>query len=73
MEIHNAARIVIPDPDSQYRLLPCGCGSDQVVYVAGSDEKWRAKCLDCGKETDTFAIRHDVQVVWNRRVSREKS
>lgn len=66
MEIINATRLVAPAPDSQFRLIPCGCGNSQPVYVAGSDGLWRVMCLDCRKETDGFAIQHDAQLSWNR-------
>ena len=31
-----------PEPDSQYRLLPCKCGGDNVAYVHYNGE--RAEC-----------------------------
>lgn len=66
MEISNAVRIIGPAPDSQYRLRQCSCGSDTVAYVQGEDGHWRVKCLDCGRETEGFAVRHDAQGMWNQ-------
>lgn len=69
MEIINATRLVAPAEDSQFRLVPCGCGNSQPVYVVGSDGLWRVMCLDCRKETEGFGIQHDAQLNWNRRVA----
>ena len=41
MMLDNAVEIKVPQPDSQYRLLPCKCGSDNVSYVLGADGLWR--------------------------------
>ena len=69
MEIINATRLSAPKPDSQYRLIPCGCGNDQPVYVVGNDGNWRVMCLDCRKETKGFSIQHDAQLNWNKEVA----
>lgn len=66
MEIINATRLVVPAPDSQYRLVPCECGNDQPVYVVGCDGLFRVQCLECNKETDGFAVQHEAQVYWNK-------
>lgn len=57
-----------PAPDSQFRLLPCECGSEDVVYqsfqgMSGTD--YRVKCLNCGRRTFWRLCRHDAQVAWN--------
>lgn len=61
-----------PAPDSQFRLRPCKCGSEDVVYqsfqgMAGTAH--RVKCRSCGIRTFWRLCRHDVQVVWNQEVS----
>lgn len=65
--------IVKPEPDSQYRLRPCKCGSDNVAfaqYRKDGYEPWRVRCFDCGFTVDKeSACRHDVQVLWNQEVS----
>lgn len=68
----DVVEIVKPDPDSQYRLIPCNCGSSEVVYAkyiapTGSP-LWRTVCMDCGAKVDTGrSTRHDAQLEWNRR------
>ena len=69
MEIINATRLIAPKPDSQYRLIPCGCGNDQPVYVVGNDGNFRVMCLECHKETEGFTIQHEAQLNWNREVA----
>ena len=58
-----------PYPDSQYRLLPCKCGSDNVAYEhynGRGGAKWRVKCFDCGHTIDNGnTVRHDAQLLWN--------
>lgn len=62
-----------PSPDSQFRLRPCKCGSDNVAfaqYRKDGHEPWRVRCFDCGFTVDKeSACRHDVQVLWNTEVS----
>lgn len=64
-------QIIKPDPDSQYRLIPCDCGGDNVAfeqYQHGDDELWRVRCFDCGLTVDSgTGIRHEAQLGWNRR------
>ena len=68
----DVVEIIKPDPDSQYRLTPCDCGSGEVVYAryitpAGA-LLWRVVCTDCGAVADLRGdVRHDVQCEWNRR------
>ena len=41
----------IPDPDSQFRLRPCSCSSENVGYLqihAGSIKPWAVRCFTCG-------------------------
>lgn len=64
--------IIYPDPDSQYRLLPCECTSTNVAYVKyqhRAGELWLVRCFDCGKmlTADRKVPRHDLQLLWNRR------
>ena len=60
-----------PAPDSQFRLRPCKCGSEDVAYqsfqgVFGTVH-W-VKCQNCGLQTSLCSCRHDAQVLWNREV-----
>ena len=61
-----------PDPQGQYRLKPCECGSEEVVYLHCRDIFgnlfWRVRCMDCGAETvSMFAVQHGAQLGWNSR------
>lgn len=65
----SASQIVKPDQDSQYRLLPCSCGSTEVAYtrrinVPGGVE-WTVNCLTCGNHTRPWPIQHHAQIEWN--------
>lgn len=68
----NVVQIIKPDADSQYRLIPCDCKSQEVVYIqyitpAGA-LLWRVVCMDCGTIVDPQTdVRHDAQMAWNRR------
>ena len=61
--------IVKPEPDSQFRLKPCRCGSDNVAfaqYSADGTEPWRVRCFDCGYTVDRVQhMRHGAQLAWN--------
>lgn len=62
----------IPDPDSQFRLRPCGCTSENVGYLqirAGGHEPWAIRCFGCGATTEPFQIRHDAQIFWNTNMA----
>lgn len=65
-----------PVPDSQYRLRPCKCGSDNVAYVHYNGKggaAWRVKCFDCGYTVDKGnKVKHDAQLAWNRGESPKK-
>ena len=56
-----------PDPDSQFRLLPCPeCKSEDVVYVHNQEKQLvRVRCRFCGKHTPWFGCCHDAQARWN--------
>ena len=70
MMMDDAVEIKLADPDSQWRLRPCKCKSDNVAYVLGADGMWRVRCFDCGNTGAKAAVRHDAQLLWNRRCSR---
>lgn len=62
-------QIITPDPDSQYRLLPCECGGANAAYyrritIPGGVE-WAVGCQVCGKMTRWWPIRHHAQIEWN--------
>ena len=72
MMIDDSIEIKVPAPDSQYRLLPCKCKSDNVAYVhynGRGGAKWRVTCFDCGHTVDKgYRVRHDAQLAWNEAV-----
>lgn len=62
----------IPVPDSQFRLRPCRCGSENVGYLqirAGAVDPWIVRCFGCGKTSEPFPIRHDAQIYWNTNMA----
>ena len=61
----DAVEIKLADPDSQWRLRPCKCKSDNVAYVLGTDGMWRVRCFDCGNTGDASEVKHEAQVKWN--------
>ena len=68
----DVVEIIKPAPDSLYRLIPCDCGSTEVVYTQYIDPAgaplWRVACMDGGAKVDAGAsTRHDAQLEWNRR------
>lgn len=70
MMMDDVIEIKKPDPDSQYRLLPCKkCGGDNVAYVhcnGRGGAKWRVTCFNCGRTVDkSNTVRHDAQLAWN--------
>lgn len=77
MRLDHVVDIKKPESDSQYRLVPCQCGSDQVVYLQiksyAGQKVWVVRCMDCGKQTrpDTM-VRHTAQRRWNEEVSNEQ-
>lgn len=56
---------VTPDPDSQFRLRPCGCGGT-ARYVGYDTDEWAVQCPLCGRTGVRGKLRHDVQIHWNR-------
>ena len=72
MKMDDTIEIKVPEPDSQYRLLPCKCESDNVAYVhynGRGGAKWRVQCFDCGYTVDKGnRVRHDAQINWNEAV-----
>lgn len=72
MRMDDVIKIEIPVPDSQYRLIPCRCKSDNAAYVKykkGCEELWRVQCFDCGLTVDVgTTVRHTVQIAWNERM-----
>jgi hypothetical protein len=68
MALDSATQMIRPDPDSQFRLRNCQCGSNQAVYLEVTGDKlgWIVRCMDCGAETTTRVIRHDAQLDWNQ-------
>lgn len=58
------------DPDSQWRLRSCRCGSDNVAYVhynGRGGAKWRVKCFVCYFTVDKGnRVRHGAQLAWNK-------
>lgn len=72
MMLDDVIEIKVADPDSQFRLLPCKCGSDNVAYEhynGRGGAAWRVKCYDCGYTVDKGnKVRHDAQINWNEAV-----
>ena len=54
-----------PNPDSQFRLRPCGCGGD-ARYIGFDTDEWAVQCTVCGRTGVRGKLRHDVQIHWNR-------
>jgi hypothetical protein len=72
MMLDEVIEIKTADPDSQYRLVPCKCSSDNVAYVhynGRGGAAWRVTCFDCGHTVDKGCkVRHDAQLAWNKAV-----
>ena len=72
MMLDDVIEIKVPDPDSQFRLIPCKCGSDNVAYEhynGRGGAAWRVKCYACGFTVDKGnRVRHDAQHNWNEAV-----
>lgn len=62
---------ITPAPDSHFRLIPCKCGSDDVLYRANYDpydrKWWRVVCKTCGRCTRPNVTQHYAQIEWNGR------
>ena len=67
MTMDDTVEIKVPDPDSQWRLLPCKCKSDNVAYVHDVHGLWQVLCFDCGHRGAAAKVRHEAQVNWNRK------
>ena len=71
MVMDDVSKIIKPEPDSQFLLLPCPeCKSDNVAYVrkaAGEGGLWHGRCFDCGFTGRGAAVRHESQRLWNKR------
>ncbi len=59
-----------PEPDKQFRLLPCVCGGEPhyIKYRGKMLTKWKVVCTACGLRTKSFLIRHDAQLDWNTAI-----
>lgn len=69
-KLGDLVEIIKPEPDSQYRLRPCECGSRKVVYICyGYYAFYTAICDTCGKETALHRNRHKAQIEWNGRAA----
>lgn len=67
-----APQIVQPDPDSQYRLLPCECGCTMAGYTRRVTTpprrvEWAIRCPVCGRMSRYWTIKHHAQIEWNGR------
>lgn len=59
-----------PEPDSQFRLLPCPCGSTEVEYTRRITTpprrlEWAVRCRTCGKMSRYWMAKHNAQIEWN--------
>ena len=67
MEMNDAIKIIKPERDSHYRLLPCDCGSDNVAFVkyqADNCNLWRVQCFDCNRSfAPVTEFQHDVMTM----------
>ena len=74
MMMDDVIEIKVPDPDSQFRLIPCKCSSDNVAYEhynGRGGAAWRVKCYACGFTVDKGnRVRHDAQRNWNEAVKK---
>lgn len=60
-----------PEPDSQFRLLPCKACKAGAAYQIGQEARkpiYRVKCGGCGQVTPWWPCRHDAQIDWNSRL-----
>ena len=61
------SEFIRPAPDSQFRLRPCVCGSEDVVYKASTEEPrpfYRVMCMSCWRQTPWHLSQHDAQNAW---------
>lgn len=61
----------VPNPEWQYRLLPCLCGVDDAEYILNvgkpelEDALFYVRCCACGRKTQPHICAHDAQQEWN--------
>lgn len=65
MKYKNVKQMIKPEPDSQFRLRNCICGSDQAVYLLFPDKCWAVLCAVCERKTTRKHTRHGAQLEWN--------
>lgn len=63
------ADILDPDPDGQFRLRGCSCGSPTVAYLQLVEGSWAVRCMRCKKTSPPFPVRHDAQIHWNTKMA----
>lgn len=71
MGLSEVIGVEIPDPDGQYRLLPCSkCKGENVEYVLLREfagDKWLVRCCDCEHIlSNGYDLKHDAQLAWNK-------
>ena len=65
MMLDDVIEIKVPEPDSQFRLIPCKCGSDNVAYEhynGRGGAAWRVKCYACYVPNARADMRHRKKV-----------
>ena len=76
MALDDVIQIITPASDSQYVLLPCPvCNGDNVAYVLkvhegncfGKTVLWHGRCFDCDHTGEGAEVRHDAQLLWNKK------
>ena len=65
VQVDDVVQMLLPEPDSQWRLRRCGCSNDRPVYIQRNTGLWIVRCMECGCETGEHPIRHDAQLEWN--------
>lgn len=65
MSLDDVLQVLPAVQDSHFRLKSCRCGSENVAYVQRKDERWAARCFDCGREGPGDDTRHGAQGKWN--------
>ena len=74
MAIDDVIQIITPASDSHYVLLPCpACRGDNVAYVQTANDGglWHGRCFDCDYTGEGAAVRHDAQLLWNKKSKKE--
>lgn len=69
MTTTNETTVILAEPDSHYRLIPCGCGCTAAHYerrvTAFGNLQFRAVCPECGEHTLWDWTQHGAQEDWN--------